>query len=162
MKPEVEATRVLQNTWGNNGFPVDPVSIAKKLGIDVVETSLPESVSGALIKKTGKDPLIAIDSNDSINRRRFSCAHELGHYISRAEKNNFESEYEFVDLRSDSSSNGINPEEIFANKFAANLLMPEAETRKIYKSKKSHFEMAYYFGVSDGALKFRLTNLSII
>lgn len=162
MNAEVKAMKVLQNTWDGGEFPIDPVKIAKKLGLEVIETTLPEKVSGALIKKTGKDPIIVIDSNDSVSRKRFSCAHELGHYISRIEKNSFKSEYEFVDLRSNSSSDGIDAEEIFANNFAANLLMPEPETRKIYNKKKSHFEIACYFGVSDGALKFRLTGLSII
>ncbi len=81
MNPRSEAHKVLNKLWGDRHFPVDPVTIGRRIGLDVVETELPESVSGALIKEAGQEPVIVLHKYDNPNRKRFSCAHELGHYI---------------------------------------------------------------------------------
>jgi Zn-dependent peptidase ImmA (M78 family) len=51
-----------------------------------------------------------------------SWAHELGHFIRRTDEPH---KYEYVDYRDQRSSTGTDEEEMFANRFAANLLMPE-------------------------------------
>lgn len=40
-------------------------------------------------------------------------------------------QYEYIDLRGDHSSTGQNADEVFANQFAANLLMPADEVRRL-------------------------------
>ena len=70
-----------------------------------------------------------------------------------------EQKYEYIDLRSDLSANGTDKNEIFANHFAANLLMPEEKVRSLFEGKKQYYEMALYFGVSPEALKYRLKSL---
>lgn len=162
MTPEIAAEKVRSAFWGDRGFPVDPVTISRMLGVQVLETELPGDVSGALIKEAGKDPTIVIHYLDSNNRKRFSCAHELGHYISRIESNNIEPQYEYIDFRDSNSSNGNNPDEVFANGFAACLLMPENIVKQLCGSGKSHFEMALVFGVSNEAMKYRLKNLRLL
>lgn len=154
------ADEVLSLLWSNAGFPVDPVAIARKMEIVVVETELPGDVSGALIKEPGKDPEVFIHITDSRQRKRFSCAHELGHYFSRLRTLREENQYEYVDFRDANSSLGSNKEEIFANAFAANLLMPEQEVRKQY-GRKSNFWLATYFDVSETALAYRIENLKL-
>ena len=79
--PEIEATRLRGDTWGEGRYPVDPVRIAHELGIDVRQSFLSPNVSGALIKEVGQDPVILLNANDSRNRQRFTCAHELGHFF---------------------------------------------------------------------------------
>ena len=143
---EKSAELLLDSVWQLGKFPVDPVWIARQLGIDVIETKLPDEVSGAIVKDIGKDPIIALCHTDSNNRKRFTCAHELGHYAFRVDNN--QDEYEYVDLRNRDSSNGTDPEEIFANQFAACLLMPEEEVRRKHKEKIPSFIMAQHFGVS--------------
>lgn len=163
LDPKIEATKVFDAFWSNHEFPVDPVSIAQQMGLQVLDTDLPPSVSGALIKEVGKDPIIALHHNDHSNRKRFTCAHELGHYVSRIESEDDETvEYEYVDLRGLSAAAGSDPDEIFANKFAANLLMPEIMIKKLLKSGKNHFDISLYFGVSNEALKHRLKSLGLI
>jgi len=162
MNPSKAASNLLRVAWVPELFPVDPITIAKKIGLNVLETELPEKVSGALIKEEGKDPILALHHSDSNNRKRFSCAHELGHYISRIETDNEDDGYEYIDLRSWASSNGTDPEEIFANQFAAALLMPEEIVRKKYKELRTHIGMALFFGVSNESMKFRLKNLNLI
>lgn len=158
MTPQEAAEILLVNAWENDKFPVDPVHLAKHLGISVVTMELPNNVSGALIKEQDNDPVIVLSQNDSVNRWRFSCAHELGHYVDRTVHNG--DHYEYIDLRSELSSQGSNKEEVFANQFAANLLMPEEAVRKTHQSMPV-FLLAQHFGVSDDAMNFRLKTLSL-
>lgn len=157
--PYDAAKGILTEVWADRGLPIDPVWIAKQLGIDVVEANLPDDVSGALIKETGKDPVIALCSSDSKSRKRFSCAHEIGHYINR--KRNGNESYEFVDLRSAMSSTGQDPEEIYANRFAAELLVPESQLRELHKEGMHSIILAFKFGVSDEVINHRLRNLKL-
>jgi len=156
----IQASDELRNAiWKDRGFPVDPVTIANKLGIKILKTDLPDEVSGALIKEKGKDPIIVGHYDDSDNRKRFTYAHELGHYVYRLQRDGDNDEYEYIDLRDQISATGTKEEEIFANQFAANLLMPGREVKNQYKQKPSIMLMAVYFGVSVEAMKFRLKNL---
>jgi Zn-dependent peptidase ImmA (M78 family) len=152
---EREADRIRASIWGD-AFPVDPVKIARRLGVDVVEADLGQNVAGALVKDIGQDPTILLSVVDSPNRKRFTCAHELGHFVARAED---PEEYDYVDLRDALSKTGTKPEEIFANSFAAALLMPETEVQRLEDKGLSAMQLALYFGVSQEAMHYRLKNL---
>lgn len=156
--PVIEADRVRLSAWGPV-FPVDPVLIARRLGINVRQAVLSANVSGALVKNLGEDPTILLNASDSPNRQRFTCAHELGHFVGR---DNDPDAYEYVDLRDTIwSAAGVEPTEVFANQFAANLLMPEKEVRRLHAEGYGPTEMALYFDISQDALHFRLKNLKI-
>jgi Zn-dependent peptidase ImmA (M78 family) len=159
LNPEVLSQKLLDMSWGERGFPVDPVTISHGLGIKVVETDLPSEVSGAIIKDQGSDPVIVVEKNDSASRKRFTCAHELGHYMWHSEEG--QENYEYVDLRDPKASDGACEEEVFANKFAANLLMPFVEVQKAHSKGMPNFELARYFGVSAEAIGYRLKNLGL-
>ena len=90
-----DAERLRTSVWGDR-FPVDPVRIARKLGIVVLDARLHRTVSGALVKERGEDPTILLNERDSVNRKRFTCAHELGHFVRRSDNPD---EYEYVDFR---------------------------------------------------------------
>lgn len=158
--PQDAAERLLKLLWQKGAphlpLPVDAVQIARDLGIDVFDAQMPGDVSGALIKEKGKDARILLNRDDSRNRQRFSCAHEVGHFVQRSDD-----EYDYVDYRDIFSSSGDRPEEVYANTFAACLLMPEAEVRKFHKAKMSEVEMAVRFDVSKDAMHFRLVNLRL-
>ncbi|MDR3159949.1 MAG: ImmA/IrrE family metallo-endopeptidase [Zoogloeaceae bacterium] len=147
------AQSLLNEIWGDRGLPVDPAWIASRLGIVVKLASLPEKVSGAIIKDAGCDPVILLAQNDSNNRQRFTCAHELGHYVSNQGSGTFE----YVDLRNGSS----NPEETWANEFAGNLLMPERLVREMAARNDPAIVMSWRFGVSMDAMSIRLKRLGI-
>ena len=55
-----------RTTSGISGIPVDPVRIARTLGLDVVTANLPADVSGALVKDPGRDPSI-LDADAAAN-----------------------------------------------------------------------------------------------
>lgn len=161
--PQTSAENLLKSIWLDRGFPVDPAWIARKLGLEAVEAEIDTNVSGALIKEKNQDPVIILNKHDSNPRKRFTCAHELGHYVRNTERINDYSklEYEHVDYRDERSSNGCHEEEIFANNFAANLLMPEHEVREKYNQGIPKILMSAYFGVSDEAITYRLKNLHL-
>lgn len=156
------AKEVLAAYWDRDLFPVDPVQIASRNGLKVLETSLPEDVSGALIKEEGKDPIIVIEASDSTQRKRFSCAHELGHYFRRVSAGDIQNKYEYVDFRNGKSKDGEDAEEIFANQFAANLLMPDREVKSVWREEKSALQAKRYFGVSESAMSYRLKTLKLV
>jgi Zn-dependent peptidase ImmA (M78 family) len=166
MKAESDAWELLQKTWGGEDpsrlvLPVDPFAIARKLGIQVfIDSSLPPEVSGMLRKLAGyDDPEILLNAEDSRNRQRFTCAHEIGHYSQRV-KDGVDEAWEYVDKRDALSSKGMKPEEIYANKFAAELLMPKKAVERL-TAKYAPATLAYEFGVSADAMRFRLENLGI-
>lgn len=155
------ANDVRERLWGDR-FPIDPVTICRKLGIQIFEAELPPKVSGALMKERGKDPQIIVHHEDSDNRKRFTAAHELGHFVSRLNNGAADDEeYEYVDLRSPDSAAGKDPGEIFANQFAAALLMPADELLRRHRDGLSAVSLAAYFGVSGEAIAFRLQNLRV-
>lgn len=154
---ERDAARILRASWGT-AIPVEPVAIAHELGIRVLEAQLDGNTLGALLKEPQEDPTILLNQQDSRNRRRFTCAHELGHYVRRSAESN---EYARVDLRDRRSSTGEDPEEIYANEFAACLLMPEDEVKNLDELGLDDLEMALRFKVSREAMKFRLVNLGL-
>ena len=46
LNPKQETQKVLFTLWKEGLFPVDLVTICKRLGLQVVETELPDDVSG--------------------------------------------------------------------------------------------------------------------
>jgi Zn-dependent peptidase ImmA (M78 family) len=157
---ERDAQELLLTAWSPDGqdvpLPVDPIRIARRLGIQVYTVVLEEGMSGMLIKRPGEDPEIYLNGNDSANRRRFTCAHELGHYYSRVASG--AENWECIDRRDPLASKGVNRDEIYANQFAASLLMPKHLVKTMEKE-YSRATLAYKFGVSADAMSYRLTNL---
>jgi Zn-dependent peptidase ImmA (M78 family) len=132
--------------------------ISRRIGLNIVEAELKGSIMGALIKTHGCSAKIVLNARDHVNRRRFTCAHELGHYIRYSDD---AEEYERVAYRNELSSRGTYPEEVYANEFAACLLMPELEVRRLCVEQAFEWEMAELFGVSREAVRFRLDGLGL-
>lgn len=154
------ASHILERAWAPEGdiaFPVDPVLIAQSLGVKVFLSELPEGVSGALVKKGG-GPTILLNSRHHANRQRFTCAHELGHYLQRSARD-ANADYEYVDWRDPRASEGTEPEEIYANAFAAALLMPRNEVVSRHRKGMGAAELAIDFRVSVEAAQNRLDDL---
>jgi hypothetical protein len=160
--PSAAAEELLETVWKEQGrlkLPVDPFVIANKLGIKTRVAALPEGVSGIFRMKPGMDPEIYVNADDSSNRQRFTCAHELGHY-SRWQTLGEEIDREVVEHRDLLSSAGSIPSEVYANQFAAELLMPRAFVKDLSEV-YSLVPLTYEFGVSADAMDFRLRNLGL-
>lgn len=133
-------------------FPIDPVLVAKSLGLEVFTASLPRDVSGQIFYKEKK---IFVEATDYITRQVFSIAHEIGHYVLHNDGTSHTS------YRDTNSALGIDRKEREANHFAASLLMPKDEILRLVGLGFKVDSMANYFNVSSLAMEYRLQNLGI-
>lgn len=163
-EPALAARDLLIATWSEDledcPLPIDPFEIAGCLGLKVYVTPLEPDVSGMLAKRPGQDAEVYVNALDSENRQRFSCAHEIGHFVKRVTGDE-DDDWGYIDRRGPSAARGTNPEEVYANQFAAELLMPEAMVTRLYHEGLSATALAVKFNVSLGAMKFRLENLRL-
>lgn len=144
------AEAVLDEHWPEGTFPVDPVVVARRVGVEVYSAQLGNDVFGMLVGgPTGAQ--IFLDSDQPANRYRFSCAHELGHYVDRSSR--LDGEPTFIDRRSEDGRG--TPSEIYANEFAGNLLMPAKAVLGMIAAGVDELQMAAQFGVSLSALRYR-------
>jgi Zn-dependent peptidase ImmA (M78 family) len=162
---EADATRLLESWWStpaqDSPLPVDPTELARRLGIVVRTDRLPPDESGKIvIPPDGQGPVvITINYWDHSNRQRFTCAHEIGHYVQRKEETG--ASRTFVDYRDDLAGLGADREEIYANQFAAALLMP-AHLVEAWHRRESVESLARRFGTSTQAMQLRLRNLRLV
>ena len=161
---ELIANEVLDTYWRElscDVLPVDPVKIARAIGINVYKSVMDPDVSGYIIKR-GPElvPDIFFNSEHAAVRQRFTTAHELGHYFKRREMGPPHSE-RYLLKRAQLAACGTNAEEIYANKFAAALLMPESDIRFLDKMGYTNLEMANECRVSLESLEHRKRNLGI-
>ena len=145
--------------------PVDLEKIATSLGLTIEYQPLDGEISGCLIRNENGGATIGINSLEHPNRQRFTLAHEIGHYILHKEESTF------IDrkfYRSSNSKDGKRAEEIEANDFAGQLLMPEEflikDIEELQKSQDAENGnaiegLAKKYKVSKQALMFRLASL---
>lgn len=170
----------------NLAIPIDPLEIAKHLNIEVTEKFNMDRLgySGEISWPNG-NPVIWINRVDPPTRRRFTLAHELGHYFLHQNKSFHD------DIQAFFRNNVWDGKEYEANNFAAALLMPEDKVREKLqkvkdelKAQTSKFNLAYIcirafshnginkdalvekmantFEVSPQAMTYRLKNLGIL
>jgi len=153
-----DAQKILDDYW-DGLYPVDPVAIANNIGIQVWDADLPIDISGQLVKD---GPLtlgqIHLNRHEMDVRRRFTCAHEIGHWMDR--QHHEDQEYSFVDYR-DASKKPDNAVEWYADHFAANLLMPTDEFTRLRSRGSSIIQLAEFFFVSTAAVRVRLRSLGL-
>lgn len=148
---------------------IDLSKIADILDVNIKESDL--KVKDGYVKRSDRN--ITINENISEGRKRFTIAHELGHYISNGTEDVF--------YRGAESYDGSKQaEEREANSFAAELLMPNKKVltdlmkRELVNigsnpSRVSEFEIktviakiAKLLQVSSQALEYRYINLNIL
>lgn len=154
---EQAAGEVFDRLWDPDVFPVDPFKLAEDYGADVHLGDIPEDVEGLFRPRGDKydRDQIWVDTDSSRTRQRFSCAHELGHAVHDGEKARIDRR------RDDVSTRGTDPHEVWANAFAAELLMPEYAVRQLWNAGADAAELARFFWVSGVAMMNRLKNLGL-
>ena len=135
--------------------PVNVVAIAHDLEINVYK-ALGEGLSGMIVKNTSQGGAsgyaIFVNKEDPPPRQRFTIAHEIAHFI----------------LHQEAIGDGIvddalyrsglsNKQEIEANKFAAEILMPwHLINKAMNENINSIKDLATIFQVSESAMSIRL------
>jgi Zn-dependent peptidase ImmA (M78 family) len=167
-KIEEKVSEILQSM--NMNYPPVPVDeVAQYLGLTVEKIQLSENVSGILVLD-GDVGTIGVNAGHALVRRRFSVAHEIGHYVlHKTDKSLFiDKKYIAVYQRNEKSATGEDLLEIQANRFAAALLMPADMIRNAVNQKDFDFgdelaleSLAQKFNVSTQAMAYRLANLGL-
>lgn len=152
-------------------IPVDVESIALSEGVLIRKEELEDTVSGMLVIKDNQ-AVIGVNSTHHPNRQRFTIAHEFGHYLLHRNLASVFFDESLVFFRDKEASTGNKYQEIEANTFAAELLMPESVLKeRIIEQPLDAFDesdesavrkLAAEFKVSVQALTIRLTKLGFI
>jgi Zn-dependent peptidase ImmA (M78 family) len=151
--------------------PVPVKKIAEALGVEVRLASTDDDLSGFLYRdRKRKLAVIGVNADHASNRRNFTAAHELGHFLLHDfEEVHVDRQFK-VWLRSETSSQGTDLEEKEANLFAAELLMParflandvdEIGTLDVVDEDVLQ-NLADRYGVSKQAMTFRLAYLGYL
>jgi Zn-dependent peptidase ImmA (M78 family) len=168
-KAEREAQQVLAEL-GIYRIPIPVERIAEQLGATLNYEPFEGNVSAMLYRDSVRT-VIGINANHVHTRQRFSIAHEVGHLRLHPGRPVILDHLVRINFRDETSSMATDQEEIAANAFAAELLMPEAlVVREIDRhldlvganNERLINELAQAFDVSREAMGFRLANLASI
>jgi Zn-dependent peptidase ImmA (M78 family) len=139
----------------------DLLTTVEEAGAHVVVLDLPEGVAGAYIAKPDC-PLLFVNGNQWIARQRFTLAHEFGHFRMGHET--------VVDKQVAISGYLHDPNEVCANAFAAEFLMPKlaiarwgaANLRSGEPTLEHVCLLAAEYGVSAQAARYALDTAGVL
>lgn len=151
----------LHEKSGDEIVIIPPEDVAKNNNIKVFEWDL-QSIGKDIcwfIKYANDEFSIFIEESHHFNRKRFTLAHELGHYFLHNEV--IKTDGIYIDNKESLMFRGLvySEEEHEANMFAAEYLMPENEVRKLYNKYWVTEILANHFKVSLLAMAYRIDNI---
>jgi Zn-dependent peptidase ImmA (M78 family) len=147
--------KVLLETGLDEIYPFPVERLANMLGYDsyyFLPSDNTRHISGAVEHDQHR---ILINQLDPVSRQLFTLAHEIGHIILHKNLGNK------IDFRS-SLANTNDPTEKEANRFAAELLMPEDDFKAQWRLYNQNSAIiASFFGVSRSAVEYRAATLKL-
>lgn len=146
-----EAKRLLEE-FGITSPPVNPVDIARQLGVDVMFADFEEGANGISGFYDADENAIIVNSREYPLRQTFTVAHELGHQILHREWAKSE---DYSILMRDSMYDGDEPHEKEANAFAAHLLVPRPMLDRYWREMSTE-GLSKLFAVSVPMIKNRI------
>lgn len=143
--------------------PVDVVKIAKLNGITVYEGDLEKNVSGAIRYNQEKENFeILVNKNDTRERKRFTIAHEIGHFFLHREILMSDEIHIDIMYRMPNEDEEQKRREKEVDYFAGALLMNKTLLTKMYNENNTITELAEIFDVSVSAMTVRLDILGLL
>jgi len=154
-----------------NTLPVKIEDVAKKTGLTVSPFDFEDDISGVLVIQDGKG-VIGYNQSESRVRRRFTIAHELGHFVLHRELSSMFMDKGFSAIFR-SANSGLSEEtqilEREANTFAAYILMPDRLLKEAIDnidfdlgSEDEIKNLAKIFDVSSQAMYYRILNSGLL
>lgn len=156
--------------------PIDVEAIIEEMGFKLIYRPLDPGIYGMCVRRGERVAVVADKQAQGHGRLRFTLAHELGHAVLM-EGDGYTVDGVGVTLRADSHGQGGTgkrliggpSDEVEANFFAAELLMPESEVRSwVTESGPPRMltsddirDAARHFDVSVAAMTVRLAFLGI-
>ena len=166
---EQQAVKILAD-HNFDEIPVDVDGLAQSLGLDVQVKDMDDDISAFLLLE-GEKQVIVVNEKHHKNRRRFSVAHEIGHFCLHHTSGK---DRLFIDkatyYRNNQAHSGLSYSEIEANRFAASLLMPRHQILRQLDPNELIFDnenqnvgsLANQFEVSEQAMTLRLVRLRLM
>ena len=153
---EVIAEDLLSQIFGIKlELPIKLESIAKFLDLTILIGDFQdEQIDGVFERSTKR---IVVSSSAPQVRKRFTVAHEIGHFVLHSEMDKeifFRSKSRNISMEMDNI-------EREANAFAAIILMPRDLTISQWRVTRNLSVLASRFGVSKEAMQYRLKGLGI-
>jgi len=149
--------------------PVPVEKLAELAGASVTLEPFAGELSGMVHRKPDGTAVIGVNSLDAPNRRRFTIAHEIGHLLLHKDESLHVDEKFPIGLRNELSGMAVDENEIEANQFAAELLMPALFLKKDLENLPDDIEadaaiekLAKRYQVSAQAMTIRLTALNVL
>ena len=153
MEDAEEVATTLRAAWNLGSAPIQNMTeLLEERGIKVFKLDFPERVDGLSCQvhrlNGGDVPVVVCSTGKSVERQRFTIAHELGHLV--------------LDIPS------TIPEEKACHRFAGAFLAPGAELIREVGRRRHNFgfaeliEIKRMFGISAAALVMRMRDLGII
>jgi len=136
--------------WGINALP-NVIDLLEDKEIKVIEIDAPDEFDGLSGKANQEIPIIVINKNYNIERKRLTALHELGHLL----------------LKFHDSVNG-NQREKLCFRFAGAMLMPEETFRNELGNKRANISLKELisikeiYGISIQAIMDRAKDLNIV
>jgi Zn-dependent peptidase ImmA (M78 family)/DNA-binding XRE family transcriptional regulator len=158
--PAYAANELLEKAHVADKAPVDVHSLARRCGVLVLKRPFPDSLSG-LIFAHNEGAVIGVNSDHPDTRRRFSVAHELGHYLLDHHELAPDESRLHIDISEGGTPSFNWRAERAANEFAADLLMPRRLLSREFEHHPKPAVLAGRFEVSELAMGYRLVNLGL-
>ena len=146
--------------------PVDLDAIFRELGVGYREQHIPTGESG-WIERDGDYFTVVVNASEGEQRRRFTAAHELSHYLMHRDlmddgsRMNRHTDRLFDKNADDDDGLFTHRHEVQANKMAARIIMPAKLVRRKHAEGMSAGEIAKAFKVSRAAMEIRLSTLGL-
>jgi hypothetical protein len=148
-----QAARLLQCA-GVTREPVSLRDVVSALNLEVVQAAGEPFVCEAALQPVGDGHAIVLRGESSEQRRRFTIAHEVGHFVLHPQRRAPE--------RGGAVNAAWKAQEREADQFAAELLMPEQMVREaVLEHGDDVGRLADRFDVSRQAMQVRLRSLGL-
>lgn len=157
-----QAASTVRETFWAGRYPVDPVKISLELGAEVYQAPLGSDIFGVILQDSETAMRIYINKNQPASRYRVSAAHMLGHYVDRSRR--LKMLPRIIDRHSGETpdiNTADGKREIWANEFAAELLMPCTKIQQQRKNgNTSPMRLARFFNVPLPVIHHRIHTLT--
>lgn len=149
-----------------SSLPVPVKKLAKLAGAVIKYAPFDGQLSGMVQIRKDEPALIGVNANHVEARQSFTIAHELGHLLLHSNKS-FHIDNIIIGRRNEASSMAVDDNEIEANQFAAELLMPRYLLEEVLEGvdldcPDQISDLAKKIGVSHQALSIRLSRLNFV